>query len=96
MRICGEIATLTAIPDRAQTEPMSKSGDQWVERMGGLGPGETPEMQPLKAEMIGELEQKLVSGKLSADEVEATLTRIRNLKGLLPVEFDYDPPDDDD
>jgi len=74
---------------------MSRTGDEWIKRTGGLSPGETPEMLPLKAKMIAELEEKLVSGKLSPDEVEATLIKIRNLKGLPPMESDYEPSEDD-
>ena len=47
-----------------------------------------------KAEKIAKLEERLCSGKLSPVEFETVLIQIRNLRGLPPVEFDYDPPDD--
>jgi hypothetical protein len=75
---------------------MSRTGDQWIEATGGLSPGESPDLLPAKAKMIAELEGRLISGTLSEEEFENTLTRIRNLRGVPPVEFDYDSPDDDD
>jgi len=75
---------------------MSRTGDQWIDKTGGLSPAETPDLLPAKAEMIAELEERLFSGTLSPAEKESTLTQIRNLKGSPPVEFDYDAPDDDD
>jgi hypothetical protein len=65
---------------------MTRTGDQWIE--------ETPDMLWAKAEKIAKLEERLCSGKLSPVEFETVLIQIRNLRGLPPVEFDYDPPDD--
>ena len=77
-----------------QTHPMSRTGDQWIEKTGGLSFGETPDMLPAKVEMIEELERRIVSPETSVDEREELMDRLRALKGLPPVEFD--PPDDDD
>lgn len=74
---------------------MSRTGEQWIKATGGLGLGETPDSLQAQAEMIADLEQRLLSGELSPDEREAVLTQIRNLKGSPPMEFDYDAPDDD-
>lgn len=60
---------------------MSRTGEQWIKATGGLGLGETPDSLQAKAEMIADLEQRLLSGELSPDEREAVLTQIRNLKG---------------
>ena len=61
---------------------MSRTGDQWINKTGGLGAGESPDLLPGKAGMIAELEQRLTSGELPPDEVETVLTQIRNLKGV--------------
>jgi len=75
---------------------MSRTGDQWIEETGGPGIGETPDMLPGKAALIEKLTQMILSPETSVDEREELMDQIRDLKGLPPVEFDYEPPDDDD
>jgi hypothetical protein len=57
---------------------MSRSGDEWIERTGGLGIGETPDLLPGKAKMIEELELRLVSGELG---VSGAVKRKTGLRG---------------
>lgn len=69
---------------------MGRAKDQFIEATGGFRINEPMTLSPMHAETIKRLEEKLVSGTLSPDEVERTHIQIRNLKGLPPVEFDYD------
>jgi hypothetical protein len=76
---------------------MSRTGEQWIEMTGGFRIDEPLSFNPgMHSKMIAWLELRLASGKLRDDERERVLAQIRKLKGILPPEFDYDIPDDDD
>lgn len=72
---------------------MGRSKDEFIERTGGFRIDEPMSLDPSHGARIEELENRLKSGKLSLEEVEKTVTMIRNLKGLPPDEFDYEPND---
>lgn len=68
---------------------MSRTKEQFIEATGGSDITDPMTLSPEHGETIQRLEERLVSGKLSPDEVEKTLIQIRNLKGLPPDEWDY-------
>jgi len=75
---------------------MGRSGDDFIERTGGFRIDEPMSLDPAHGERIRELEERLVSGTLSLDEVKRAHRTICNLKGLPPDEWDYEAPEDDD
>lgn len=73
---------------------MSKTKERFIEATGGFDITNPMTLSPEHSETIQRLEEKLVSGKLSPDEIEETLIQIRNLKGIPPYEWDYDDNND--
>lgn len=73
---------------------MGRAKDQFIEATGGFQITEPVTLTPVHTETIQRLEEKLKSGTLSHEEIERTLIQIRNLKGLPPVEFDYEDNND--
>jgi hypothetical protein len=72
---------------------MGITREEWIERTGGFRLGESNEEFVGRCRAIEALEKQLLSG-LPLDEVDNVLARLRELKGLPPVEWDYDDPND--
>lgn len=72
---------------------MGRSGEDFIEETGGFRADEPISFDPSHAMRIGELENRLKSGKPTLEEAEKVQKMICNLKGLPPDEWDYEPND---
>jgi hypothetical protein len=75
------------------TLAMGKAKDDLIEATGGFRVGESIEAFKQRSKLIEELERKLKTG-LPPKQRESALDRLRELKGLPSVEWDYDDPND--
>jgi hypothetical protein len=80
---------LTAFFIYVSLEPMSRSKEQFIEATGGFRFGESEEDALKRFQAIHLLEKKLSSG-LTLGQRDEVVEEMRRLKGLPPVEWDYE------
>lgn len=72
---------------------MGRSKEEFIKATGGFRIGDPLAGTPLHCMLIQAIEAKLVSGKLSFNEVENVQQELIELKGLPSDEWDYEPND---